>query len=760
MNATVGQWIDGGDINIADVRISDGLHTSATDPDHTILDTRGLFVIHAVMLYTGKVLWFCGHVEDGHYALKSYLFDYKNRSAQLPSQDFPVHNSSFARTGPNVGNPNNPATGHFHADLFCCHFVHCADGKVLVVGGSDPDFSVPSPGTSHSSRGEDYIYLFDPASETWSVAQTGSTVSHLSEGRWYPTAVALGDGRVAVFSGRREFGHTAFHWPDLVSKKVDLLDPPGYAATALSGADKALPIYPGLHLAPNGRIYYTHTTWGLEFPTPTNTQSIEITSGATSASWTDHAGVHPTQSRREEGMSVLLPPANDGKIMVFGGSEAQTSAGLPYLPNGGNPAFNKIAAASDTTSSDILDTNGPTWTKGPKLLEPRINGHGVILPNRKVLIFGGHDKFKWLPSPQSNPSLRSELIDPSPPPPATGPTTEPMADLNHPRMYHAAAVLLPDGSVLVAGGADPNQQELTVHSGFTYPAGWQGPTMGAGTAYNRKDYEIYRPTYFFTSGTRPQIDSVKRNGATTTSADYGDDIVVNSPQAGSITHAGLMRPGAATHHTDSEQRYVELSFTRSGDDLTVTMPTNRNLAPPGYYMLWIVAGDDPCEEAKFIRLGSVETPTPTPTPGGGGGGAGGGWCIVVTAALGSPSAPEVVFLQTLRSEIRTATSLGDRFIKAVNALYYSVSPRIAKAMLRRPALRRAIREVMVKPSVALIRGAKELTGYSGGSRRSAGLIALLAALGISGLLLSPLLALLTGSVWLAEALSGKDDLNE
>ena len=67
VSATEGLWIDGGKIRVADVRITDGQHTSPTDPNHTILDKRGLFVIHAVLLHTGKVLWFCGHVEDRNY---------------------------------------------------------------------------------------------------------------------------------------------------------------------------------------------------------------------------------------------------------------------------------------------------------------------------------------------------------------------------------------------------------------------------------------------------------------------------------------------------------------------------------------------------------------------------------------------------------------------------------------------------------------------------------------------------------------------
>jgi hypothetical protein len=789
MSATKGQWIDGGKIKVADVRITDGLHNGKDDPNHTILDRRGLFVIHAVLLHTGKVLWFCGHVEDGHYALKSYLFDYKNPAAQLASEDFPLHNPSLARGG---HKPNNPDSGEFHADLFCSHFVHTHDGKVLVVGGADPDYHIPGGG-SHGSVGEKYIYLFDPDDNNgkgkWSTAMKGATPSRLQQGRWYPTAVMLGDGRIAVFSGRR--GHGEGGEVGKIAEMVEILTPPTFASTRLATGDITLPLYPGLHLAPNGRIYYTHTTWGLEVDPPKDTVSIAIPNGGTTASWTTHTGVSPPHGigspagvpRREEGMSVLLPPAQKGKILLIGGSEALDANNNRTRVSGN---YTHVRHAADALSTAILDTSGanPVWTAGPTLSHSRINVHAVILPDRKVLICGGHNTHKWnavFPGtpPDQDPVVKNnaqsfvcELYDPE------NNDLTPAASLNHARMYHAAAVLLPDGTVLIAGGADADpgklknariQNEFTIHNpppdNFSYPGHapnpvkaapnrWEGPLVFweenpgdiRSQPYNRKDYEIYRPPYLFTPGTQPTIDAITRNGAATTKADYGETLRIRSSQAAAGTEAALIRPGAVTHHTDSEQRYVTLPVSDvSGKELTVTIPNDRNLVPPGYYMLWIIKGGKPCAEAKFILVGSYLAPRLQPPPSIFD-------CIVATAAMGSADAPEVVFLQGLRRDLNHSGDAGRRFIHAVNALYYSVSPQIARRMRRDSGLSTAIRDITVLPAVKLIDKARRVCGYTRGPHRSAVMVALLTAMGLAGLTLMPLLALLIFARWTREAL--------
>ena len=607
-----------------------------------VTDNRGLFVLHAALLYTGKVLVFSGHLEDMDYAHYSYEFDPEHPDSLGSRTPFP----DFAG----------------HGDLFCCHMVQLHDGRILAVGGSEPFHKT----TGDTSSGGKHIAFYDPSTHRWDRIVSGAARPALRQGRWYPTAVVLGSGDVLVFSGRTELNprdprpphNLIFSSPNVVgfaAETIEILRAPSYAPALLPRpADKALPIYPGLHLmkpAAGPRIYFTHTTWGLEIDDPGDWKFDPV-----SNTWARIGPAPPTppvyanDPRREEGMSVPLPhaPPLQGKILVIGGSVALTddATPTPTVRVDATDTFHHVFHQQDARRASIFDTVTDTWTALPLMANGHTNGHCVLLPDSTVLIVGGHNGYKWqsrdsaehpAATSTTDPTFESEIFDPITNTfrsvaqmgrAAGGSAGNPLGSREGSRMYHSVALLLQDGRVFVAGGADPNFFEPYSAVANLGPSEDTGNPGFTESPLNQKSFEFYEPPYFFDgdnpSTDRPRIQNVRVGGVATSPIQLGYDqqFVIETSEAPSIDRVAIMRPGCPTHHTDTEQRYVALEIiSRTAAELTVRSVRDRDLAPPGYYMLWIVRrlGSRllPCLEARWVHL--VPAPgvlSPVPAPAG------------------------------------------------------------------------------------------------------------------------------------------------
>ncbi|HEY6769575.1 MAG TPA: galactose oxidase-like domain-containing protein, partial [Candidatus Sulfotelmatobacter sp.] len=408
-------------------------------------------------------------------------------------------------------------------DMFCNGMIVLPDGRPFIMGGNlqyDPFF-----GWNRTS-------IYNPAAV--SPKPNFVDMEDMAHGRWYPTSTVLGDGRVLIFSGLDENGATN---PQTEIYTVGA----GWAPPVV--APWTPPLYPRLHVLPNGKVFYSGST----------TQS-RIFDPATST-WSGVIATTIYGGTRTYGSSVLLPltpPNYAPKVMIFGG---------------GNPA---------TATTEIIDLSVPTpaWTKGPAMSEPRIEMNATILPNGQVLTVGG----SLNDEDTSTASLNADLYDP-----ATNKISS--AGVNAvPRLYHSVALLLPDATVWVAGG---------------------NPVRGT----YEPSVEIYSPAYLFnpdgTPATRPTI-----TGVTPSVIGYGTSFQVQSPDAANIASAVLMKDGAVTHAFNMDQRLVGLTFTPGSGALTVTGPPSGNIAPPGYYMLFLINKAGVPSVAKFVQVSKAPTDVP------------------------------------------------------------------------------------------------------------------------------------------------------
>src|SRR6266852_1769984 len=263
----------------------------------------------------------------------------------------PSNNSGALLWDPNAG-----AISQFSLswDMFCNGMALLQDGRALIDGGTikyDPFY------------GQSNVAVFDPATNLF------TNVQNMAHGRWYPTVLTLGDGRVMAFSGLNETGatNTAVEFYTVGS---------GWSTEYI--APWAPDLYPRLHLLPNGQVFYSgvQTTSKL-FDPSTTTWNTNVAS-------TNYGGM------RTYGTSVLLPltPQNnyDPKIMIMGGN---------------NPATN-------TTEIIDMGASSPKWVYGPNMSEARIEMNAVILPNGKVLALGGSVNDE----DTSTLSLNADLYDP------------------------------------------------------------------------------------------------------------------------------------------------------------------------------------------------------------------------------------------------------------------------------------------------------------------------------------------------------------
>ncbi|OEV02839.1 kelch motif-containing protein [Streptomyces oceani] len=382
-------------------------------------------------------------------------------------------------------------------------------------------------------------YEFDPVAERY------ITVDPMGEARWYPTLTTLEDGSVLSVSGLDEIGQ-------VVPGKNEIYDPRTKKWEYLPKT-RFFPTYPALFLAREGKIFYTGSNAGYG---PAN-------KGRTPGIWdlsTNEFTKVPGMSDPdilETSMSVLLPPAQEQKYMVLGG--------------GGIGESRK--STNKTRIVDLNDKN-PRFKDGPELYADARYPTSVILPNDKVLTTNGSDDYRG--RSDSN-ILKASMYDPE------KREFEDVADPLVGRNYHSGGLLLPDGRVMTFGS-----DSLYADEANTKPGEFE------------QRIEIYTPPYLHQDGERPQL---KDTGKTRETVKLGGKAKFSSKDAKSIEKMRLIRPGSFTHVTNVEQRSIALDYKTTKDgDITVTLPDDPSLVPPGWYMVNAVDDKGVPSKAAWVKV--------------------------------------------------------------------------------------------------------------------------------------------------------------
>ncbi|MGP4112027.1 galactose oxidase-like domain-containing protein [Streptomyces sp. 4N509B] len=415
-----------------------------------------------------------------------------------------------------------------------------AQYRIVGLGGRDAR-NLYGMGGEMTLDDQDFQGI-DVAYEFDAEARAYVPVPPMREARWYPTLTALPDGRVLTVSGLDEVG-------EVVPGVNEIYDPE--TRTWSEGPERYFPTYPALFLTQGGDIFYTGSNAGYG---PADEGREPGIWDLTTNTFTPVGGLTDAD-QLETSASLLLPPAQDQRFMVLGGGgvgETSRSTGR--------------TAVIDLTEDEPRYREGPTLPQGTRYL------NAVILPDDTVLTTGGSEDYRGR---GDSDILAAQFYDPR-----TNAFT-PAADPTVGRNYHAAALLLPDGRVATFG-SDPlfGDEANTTEGEF------------------ERRVEVFTPPYLQgeRGERRPEL------GRGPSHVEPGGEATFATRHPERIESARLMRPSAVTHTTDVEQRSVRLGVTRGEGEVTLSVPDDPSLVPPGWYMLFVTDGEGTPSEAVWVQV--------------------------------------------------------------------------------------------------------------------------------------------------------------
>lgn len=507
------------------------------------------------------------------------------------------------------------------SNVFCASGMHLPNGSYVTFGGNGAVGRGGNIGSQVGPTGtgawdaayQDFdggtaIRVLNPCTsqDNFASAQCqwfdNAAVLSMQKRRWYSTAEALADGTIVLIGGFVNGGYINRNYPNT---------DPQFEGGA---AENTYEFYPA-----NGRgvqpVQFLIKTSGLNAYAHAfllNSGKMLVQANVSTMIWDYNGNVEtplpdmPNNVVRvypASGAVAMLPltPANNWNptLLFCGGSDMPDSAWGNYA----NPAINTwdYPASQDCQrlTPEPADGSAPQYEQDDNMLEGRTMGQFILLPDGKMLVINGGlngtagyatatgqtPNFADMPygmSLAAGPIGTPAIYDPNAPKGQRW-SNAGLGTSNIARLYHSSAMLLPDGSVLVAG-SNPN---VDVNTTTIYPTEYRA--------------EIFYPSYFGAK-TRPSP-----TGMPSTISYGGNSFNITVPAtsySGSANAAAgnttvvLLRGGFTTHAMNMGQRYLQLNntFTVQNDGsyiLHVAQAPNPNVLQPGPALLFVTVNGIP-----------------------------------------------------------------------------------------------------------------------------------------------------------------------
>ncbi|KAK9732771.1 hypothetical protein RND81_04G020600 [Saponaria officinalis] len=428
-------------------------------------------------------------------------------------------------------------------DTWCSSGQFLPDGTLLQTGG-DMD-------------GWKKIRKFVPCDPTQFCDWEEQNSVELSHGRWYSTNQILPDGSVIIIGGKD--ANSLEYYPPKENGKIPFTF---LADVADRQGDN---LYPYIHLLPNGKLFIFANNKAVLYDYENNlvVKNYPPLDGG-------------PRNYPSAGSSVMIALEGDystAEIVVCGGAQYGAFIRMESTVPAHGSCGRIIATAVD-----------PVWVM-EDMPFTRIMGDMVMLPTGDVLIINGAQSGTQGFELASNPCLNPVLYRPDQP---LGLRFMVLNPGTVPRMYHSTANLLADGRVLLAGS----------NTHYFYNFNSEYPT--------ELRLEAFSPEYLSAdrANLRPKIINYPKL------LRYGEafevEIVVTLPVVGP-NEVNLGSAPFATHSFSQGQRLVKLSVTPAVPSgigsykVNCLSPSNSIIAPPGYYMMFVVNQGVP-SVAQWVQL--------------------------------------------------------------------------------------------------------------------------------------------------------------
>ncbi|KAI0262623.1 glyoxal oxidase [Gloeopeniophorella convolvens] len=510
---------------------------------------------------------------------------------------------------------------------FCAGGMHLPNGSFATFGGNNavgPGGDNHTPGstaafdpTYQDSSGTKAIRIISPcegpitsAACSWYDSPNGL---QMAKARWYPGTEALADGSVVLIGGFVSGGYINRNFPN----QDPLFEGGGAEPTFeffparsqppaimnFMGKTSGLNAYALAYLMPSGKMFvqanYSTILWDYDanVETPLPDMPGQITR------------VYPAS-----GANAMLPltPANNytPTLLFCGGQDMADNEWGNYSFPAINTWDKPAVSDCQRITPEPTDGSAPVYVQDDSLIDPRTMGQFIALPDGTFLLLNGarngtagyaqatgqtpnFGDMPWGESLSADPVFQPAIYNPNAPAGHRW-SNAGLGSSKLPRLYHSSAILLPDGSVMVAGSNPNIDVNLTTVFPTTYTA------------------EYFYPLYFAASN-RPQPQNIP------TTLSYGgnpfDITVPSSSYSGSGNDAAanttvwMIRPGFTTHGLNMGQRIMQLNNTYTVQDNgtiilhTAQPPPNAALFQPGPAFLFVTIDGIP-SNGTYVIVGN------------------------------------------------------------------------------------------------------------------------------------------------------------